>query len=158
MKPILSLIAAIGPHNELGAGNRLLWHIPEDLKHFKAVTTGHTVIMGRRTFESLGKPLPNRTNLVLSRSQNGLSLELALASLEDESEVFIIGGAQIYAQTIDRADRLYITHIKAPLPEGGADAFFPIIDPDRWREAERADFMHGAVFPYPFSFVRYERF
>ena len=97
MKPILSLIAAIGPHNELGAGNRLLWHIPEDLKHFKAVTTGHTVIMGHRTFESLGKPLPNRTNIVLSRSQNGLSLELALASLEDESEVFIIGGAQIYA-------------------------------------------------------------
>lgn len=128
------------------------------MKHFKAVTSGHAVIMGRRTFESLGKPLPNRTNIVLSRSGNGLSLESALASLGEESEVFIIGGAQIYSQTIDMADRLYITHINAPLPEGGADAFFPVINPNCWREVERIDFTRGAVFPYPFSFVKYERF
>ena len=151
----LSLIAVLGPSGELGIRNGLLWHISEDLKHFKALTMGHTVIMGRRTYESLGKPLPGRSNIVLSRS--GKKLEGILRDLNDQPEVFIIGGAQVYHQTIHLADRLYITHVQAPLPAEGADVFFPPIDPLQWQETARQDFSRGANFPYPFSFVTYER-
>ncbi|NLA16245.1 MAG: dihydrofolate reductase [Bacteroidales bacterium] len=160
---VLSLIAVIGPKGELGANNDLLWHISEDLRHFKALTMGHTIIMGRKTFESLGKPLPGRNNVVLSRS--GLTLEQALAQekaqaadrAKTQAEVFIIGGAEVYRQAIDLADRLYITHVQAPLPEGGADVFFPEIDLSVWKETGREDQPRGATFPYPFSFVTYER-
>ena len=152
---ILSLIAVLGPSGELGVRNGLLWHISEDLKHFKSLTMGHTVIMGRRTFESLGKQLPGRTNIVLSRS--GKKLEEILEDVKDQPEVFIIGGAQVYRQAIHLADRLYITHVQAPLPSGGADVFFPPIDPRQWQEVSRQDFVRGAAFPYPFSFVTYER-
>ncbi|HOO69546.1 MAG TPA: dihydrofolate reductase, partial [Bacteroidales bacterium] len=103
----LSLVAVVGPNLEIGANNQLLWHISEDLKHFKALTMGHTVIMGRKTYESLGKPLPGRENIVLSRS--GKSLEEVLSKIKDNAEVFVIGGAQIYRQTIGLADKLYLT-------------------------------------------------
>ena len=151
----LSLIAVLGPSGELGVRNGLLWHITEDLRHFKSLTLGHTVIMGRRTYESLGKPLPGRNNVVISRS--GKKLEAVLATLNDQTEVFIIGGAQIYRQTMPLADRLYITHVQAPLPPDGADVFFPTIDPLVWQEVSRQDFSRGATFPYPFSFVTYQR-
>ncbi|HBG52978.1 MAG TPA: hypothetical protein DDW70_02010 [Rikenellaceae bacterium] len=152
---MLSLIAVLGPSRELGLRNGLLWHISEDLRHFKALTLGHTVIMGRRTYESLGKPLPGRNNIVISRS--GEKLEEVLAAINDQTEVFIIGGAQIYRQTMPMADRLYITHVQAPLPPEGADVFFPPIDPLQWREISRQDFSRGVTFLYPFSFVTYER-
>jgi len=131
----LSLVAVVGPGLELGANNQLLWHISEDLKHFKALTMGHSVIMGRKTYESLGKPLPGRENIVLSRS--GKSLEEVLSTIKDNAEVFVIGGAQIYRQTIGLADKLYLTHVRAPLPDGGADVFFPAIDPLQWKEVMR---------------------
>ena len=156
---VLALIAVIGPQRELGANNNLLWHISEDLRHFKALSMGRTIIMGRKTFESLGKPLPGRKNVVLSRS--GLSLEQALvqekAQAEEQAEVFVVGGAEVYRQAMNLADRLYITHVQAPLPEGGADVFFPEIDPLVWQETARDDQPRGATFPYPFSFVTYER-
>lgn len=152
---ILSLVAVLGPGRELGASNRLLWHISEDLKHFKGLTMGHTVIMGRKTYESLGKPLPGRNNIVVSRS--GRNLAEVLAGITGGQEVFIIGGAEIYRQTIDLADKLYITHVKAPLPEGEADVFFPPIDPRKWKEVARTDHPRGITFPFPFSFVTYQR-
>ncbi len=151
----LSLVAVVGPGLELGANNQLLWHISEDLRHFKALTMGRTVIMGRKTYESLGKPLPGRNNVVLSRS--GRSLEEVLSQVKDQAEVFVIGGAQIYRQTIDLADKLYLTHVRAPLPDGGVDVFFPPVDPRQWKEVMRKDFPHGVKFPFPFSFVTYER-
>ncbi len=151
----LSLVAVVGPNLEIGANNQLLWHISEDLKHFKALTMGHTVIMGRKTYESLGKPLPGRENIVLTRS--GKSLEEVLSKIKDNAEVFVIGGAQIYRQTIGLADKLYLTHVRAPLPDGGADVFFPTFDPLQWQEIMREDFPQGAKFPFPFSFVTYRR-
>jgi len=116
------MIAAVGRNRELGRGNELLWHIPEDLKRFKALTLGHPVIMGRKTFESIGKPLPGRTNLVVSRSALSLEDALAQAKKLDKEEVFIIGGAQIYEQALPYADRLYLTLIEDTKE---ADAFFP---------------------------------
>ncbi|KKW32412.1 MAG: Dihydrofolate reductase [Parcubacteria group bacterium GW2011_GWA1_53_13] len=122
MQPRVSMIAAVGRNRELGLGNGLLWHIPEDLKRFKALTLGHPVIMGRKTFESIGKPLPGRTNLVVSRSALSLEDALAQAKKLDKEEVFIIGGAQIYEQALPYADRLYLTLIEDTKE---ADAFFP---------------------------------
>jgi dihydrofolate reductase len=121
-KPCISIVAAIGKNRELGRGNRLLWHIPDDLKRFKQLTMGHPVIMGRKTFESIGKPLPGRENLIVSRK--GLSLEQALqkAKALDQEEVFVIGGAQIYEQALPYTNRLYLTLID---DSKDADTFFP---------------------------------
>lgn len=171
----LALIAALGPNNELGLDNQLLWHISEDLRHFKAMTMGSVLLMGRKTFLSLKKPLPGRINIMLSRSDVTLEqgLELAARHIREQDPVlqptleqlpkgtlptvYVIGGEQIYRQTLQMADVLYITHVQAPLPEGGADVFFPEIDPAIWQETARTDHESGAIFPYPFSFVTYER-
>lgn len=133
MEPKISLIAAIGKNRELGKDNKLLWHIPEDMKRFKDLTLGHVVIMGRKTYGSIGRPLPNRINVVISRDPNydmkgtGLvvtSLEEAITAAQDRevNEIFIIGGGQIYNEAMLIADKLYLTII-----EGSADAdvFFP---------------------------------
>ncbi|MCL4375080.1 dihydrofolate reductase [Patescibacteria group bacterium] len=141
-KTTFSIIAAIGPNRELGKDNKLLWHIPADLKRFKELTQGHAVIMGRKTFESIGKPLPNRYNVVVTHDRHWKpvssvdyltevevchSLEEAIsraAGLSDSEgkEIFIIGGAQIYQQAIKLADRLYLTVVKGKYD---ADVFFP---------------------------------
>lgn len=134
MKPTISLIAAIGENRELGKGNALLWSIPEDMKHFRETTRGHAVIMGRKTFESIGRPLPNRINIIVSRDGNYQvpqdclkvgSIEEAIkeASQREKSEIFIIGGAQIYSLALPYADKLYLTLVNKEFPE--ADAFFP---------------------------------
>jgi dihydrofolate reductase len=161
---ILSVIAAIGKNNEIGKGNDLLCHLPADLKHFKEITSGRTVIMGRKTFESLPKgPLPNRKNIVISRNP-GLkiegatvypSLDYALIKLMNEEEVFIIGGAQIYRQILPDADKLYLTKIHAGFPE--ADVFFPEIKLNEWREVSRETHLADEKHPYAFTFVDYER-
>lgn len=143
-KPIISMIAAIGKNRELGKDNKLLWHIPEDLKRFKRLTEGHVVIMGRKTFESIGKPLPNRINIVITRkiqmtkskdqikskTQNlyfSDSLEKAIQLAKNlqsiPGEIFIIGGASIYHQGLKYADKLYLTIVDKEYPD--ADAFFP---------------------------------
>lgn len=131
---MISIIAAIGENRELGKNNKLLWHIPEDLKRFKKLTEGHVVIVGRKTFESIGKPLPKRTNIIITRDQlfevkarNGYicpSLEEAikLAKTKEKKEIFIIGGGSIYEQAIKYSDKLYLTIVKGKYD---ADTFFP---------------------------------
>lgn len=135
----LSIIVAIASNGGIGKNNELLWHLKADLKHFKAITTGHTILMGRKTFESIGRPLPNRRNIVIS-SQNAFaidgvevfhSLEEALEAVKSEEEVFIIGGGEIYRQTMPLASKLYLTVVER---EYEADTFFPEIDYSQWKE------------------------
>ena len=129
---MISIIAAIGKNRELGKNNKLLWHIPEDFKKFKQLTSGHIVIMGRKTFESIGKPLPNRINIIVTRNRSWTPLGCTVCySLEEAinlakkkiNEIFIIGGAEIYKQGIQYADKLCLTLVNQEYPE--ADAFFP---------------------------------
>lgn len=161
---IISLIAALGKNNEIGQNNNLLTHLPADLKHFKEVTSGHPVVMGRKTFESLPKgPLPNRRNIVISRNPDlkiegtevYSSLDYALIKLVDEAEIFIIGGAQVYKQSLSTADKLYITRIHAEFPD--ADAFFPTIDLHEWKEVSREAYPPDDKNPYGFTFLEYEK-
>ena len=130
---MLSIIAAIGKNRELGKDNKLLWHVSEDLKRFRAITTGHPVIMGRKTYESTGRPLPNRVNIVISKQIKKIdgvtvvdsidfAMDVAKKSIGSE-EIFVIGGARIYEQFINRADRLYLTLVEKEYPS--ADVFFP---------------------------------
>ena len=157
---ILSIIVAIGKNNEIGGGNDMLWHLPAELKHFKEITTGHTVIMGRKTLESLPKgPLPNRRNIVISRNLDlkiegaevYSSLDLALLKVMDEEEVFVIGGAQLYKQTFPDADKLYLTKVYADFPQ--ADTFFPGIDYTEWQEVRRETYPADEKNGYAFSFI-----
>lgn len=149
----VSIIVAKAKNNAIGKDNQLLWHISEDLKRFKALTMGHPIIMGRKTFESIGRPLPGRRNIVISRNftregvETASSVEDALARCQGEDEIFITGGGEIYRQTMDIADRLYITDVDCE-PDG--DTFFPEIDPGLWKEDARED--HEG-----YSFVNYTR-
>jgi dihydrofolate reductase len=123
----LALIAALAQNRAIGRNGRLPWHISDDLKRFKRLTTGHAVLMGRRTWESLGRPLPNRRNIVLSSSplpgvESYRSIEDALAALAGEEKVFVIGGGEVYAQLLEHADELYLTLVREEI-EG--DTFFP---------------------------------
>ena len=161
---IISLIAVLGKNNEIGKGNALLCYLPADLKRFKAITSGHTIIMGRKTFESLPNgALPNRRNIVISRNKQLAiegaevypSLDYALLKCIGETEVFITGGAQIYGQSLPVADKLYITRIHAGFPE--ADAFFPEIERNNWKEVFRETFPADEKNPYPFTFLEYEK-
>lgn len=158
---MLTIIAAVASNGIIGDNNRLLWHIREDLRHFKAVTMGHPVVMGRRTYESLGRPLPGRTNVVITRQQLDLpgcrvvhSLAEALALFPAGEELFIIGGAQIYAEALPLADRLLLTRVERAY-EG--DTRFPEWNPGEWRLAEAESFARGEQYPYPFVFETYER-
>ncbi len=138
---LISLIVAMANHRVIGRGNAMPWHMPADLRHFKAVTLGKPVVMGRRTFESIGRPLPGRRNLVISRNPEwqaaGVevvsSLDAALALLADCAEVMIIGGGQLYAEALSRADRLYLTHIDLDV-EG--DTLFPDYTGYDWKQME----------------------
>jgi dihydrofolate reductase len=154
-----SLICAVGDNNCIGIKNKLPWNIPEDLKHFKDLTMGNTVLMGQKTFESilgyLGKPLPGRKTVIISNDENFTapegtrvmrSLDEVWEKLKNEN-VFVCGGASIYAQTINRVDTLYITHVHQS-PDG--DVFFPEIDKNIWHETEREE--HDG-----FSFVVYKK-
>ena len=161
---IISIIAVLGKNSEIGQGNRLLCHLPADLKRFKEITSGRTVIMGRKTFESLPKgALPKRNNIVISRNKDlkieGVtiysSLDYALMKLMYEEEVFIIGGGQIYQQALPVADRLYLTKIHANFPD--ADVFFPEINYKEWREMNRETHLADEKHPYLFTFVEYEK-
>ncbi len=159
---MITMIAAIGSNKAIGKDNELLWHLPNDLKRFKKVTAGHHVIMGRKTFESLGRPLPNRTNIIISRNENYKaegcivvsSLEDALAAAATDPNPFILGGAQIYTQAMPLADELDITLVKASLE---ADAFFPEIDLKVWKEVSREDYQADDRHAYDYSFVKYKK-
>ncbi len=159
---MITIIAAIGNNGELGKDNDLIWHLPNDLKRFKKVTAGHHVIMGRKTYESLGKPLPNRTNIVITGNRDfnaeGClvvnSLEAALEAANTDTAPYILGGAQIYKQAIEIADMLDLTLVNAELE---ADAFFPQIDTSVWKETARQDFKADEKHRYDYSFVIYQR-
>lgn len=141
---MLSIIAAIGRKNELGKDNSLLWHLPEDLKRFKQITTGHPIIMGRKTFQSLPGILPDREHIVITRDSFFSvpdkrvkvvhSIEEALAIIDQEEENFVIGGGEIYRQLLPFAEKLYLTIIDEEFPE--ADTFFPEIDYGEWEVIE----------------------
>lgn len=160
----ISIIAAISDNYAVGHLNKLPWHLPADLKHFKELTTSHTVVMGKRTYESLPSgPLPNRKNIVLtSIMSEGVnegyyeadSLEDVYYLCENEEEVFIIGGPSVYKQTMDKAETLYITWIHSNFV---ADAFFPEINFDEWYEFSREDFDADEQNEFPYSFVEYRR-
>jgi dihydrofolate reductase len=163
---MLSLIVALAPNQAIGCKQQLLWKISEDLQYFKRITTGHTLLMGRMTFLSLGRPLPNRRHIVLSDRASdqfsgveiARSLHEAIAMARQpnpSAELFVIGGGEVYRQTLPLANKLYITHVKAPHTQ--ADTFFPTIDWRQWKEISREDHPYGATFPYPFSFVVYAR-
>lgn len=161
---IISIIVAIGKNNEIGKDNGMLAHLPADLKYFKETTRGHTVIMGRKTFESLPKgALPNRRNIVITRNphirfegaETVSSLDMALIRCRDESEVFIIGGGQIYAQALPIADKLYLTHIQASFPD--AEVFFPTIDYSQWQITEQVLHQADTKNPYDLIFRQYDR-
>jgi dihydrofolate reductase len=150
----VTLIAAVGANRAIGRDNGMPWHLPEDLAHFKATTLGHTLVMGRRTYDSIGRTLPGRTTVVVTRqagwSAPGVlvahSLEQAL-EMADGSEVFVAGGGEIYAQALPLADAMVLTEVEQS-PE--AEVFFPEVDPADWREVRREP--HDS-----FSFVTYER-
>jgi dihydrofolate reductase len=141
---LISIIVAMGEGGVIGVGGKLPWHLPEDLKRFKARTLGHTLIMGRKTFESIGRPLPRRRNLVISRSAmpatEGVewfgSLEEAIAAAEraGETECFLAGGSTVYAAGLQRADRMYVTYVRGAVK---GDTFFPAWDEKQWREVKR---------------------
>jgi dihydrofolate reductase len=172
---ILSIISAIANNNEIGRKNELLWDLPIDMKHFRDTTSGHPVIMGQRTFESLGigadgnpgKPLPNRRNIILTldkeyKRQDAevvYSLdeldELLKNTTEKDEELFIIGGGQIYKLFIEKADRLYITHVDANFPD--ADTLFPIIDMNKWQIVKEDKHTKDEKSIYDTNFVIYER-
>lgn len=157
-----TIIAAVGKNNELGKDNDLIWHLPADLKRFKKLTTGHHIIMGRNTYESIGKPLPNRTTIIISRNSNYKvdgcitvnSLEKAFEIAKNDVSPFVIGGAQIYKEAIKYVDVLDICLIHQTF---NADTFFPEIDLSLWQEISRECFSSDEKNEYDYSFVRYQR-
>lgn len=158
---MISVIVAIAENGVIGDKNSLLWNIKEDMRRFRTTTTGHPVVMGRKTFESIGRPLPKRTNVVITRGDIEFegctmahSIEEAVALFPQEEEVFIIGGAQIYEQSLSKADKLYLTIVHRSY-EG--DTSFPKIDMSEWRELHREEFARGEEYDGAFTFIDLER-
>ena len=161
---IITIIAAIANNNALGKDNDLIWHLPADLKRFKRVTSGHHILMGRNTFESIGKPLPNRTTVIITRNENYKvegcivvdSIEKAIAISKKDEKIFIIGGAQIYKQamTSNLVDQLDITQVHHSFD---ADVYFPEIDAKKWQETSREDFSADEKNKYNYSFISYKK-
>lgn len=161
---IISLIFSLADQNAIGRNNDLLAYLSEDLKRFKKITSGHSIIMGRRTFESLPNgALPNRKNIVVTHQKGYVAAGAhvvhnpseALALCEDESEIFVIGGATIYTLFLPLAHRLYVTQIHHAFPD--ADTFFPCIRADEWHETSREDIRTDEKSGYQYTFVNYER-
>ena len=159
---MISIIVAVAENGAIGSGNRLPWHLPDDLKRFKALSLGKPVVMGRRTFESIGRPLPGRPNIVISR-QGGLaidgvrvahSLDEALAAAGSVPEVVVIGGAQIFRQVLPRTDTIHLTRVHARVD---GDVFFPELDPAKWRETAVEHHAADERHRYAFSFVTLQR-
>jgi dihydrofolate reductase len=159
----LSLIWAMGRNRIIGVDNRLPWHLPADLKHFRALTTGHTILMGRKTYESFPRPLPDRRHVIITtdrgyKASSGClvvhTLDEALTVASNDDEVFVIGGSSLYAQTLPRADRLYVTLIDA---EFAGDTRFPDFDERDWQAVAREDHAPDERNCYAYSFVLLER-
>ena len=159
---MISIIVAVAKNGVIGDKNSLLWHLREDMIHFRTTTSGHPVVMGRKTYDSIGRPLPKRTNVVITRDTNLAiedctvvhSLDEAVAMFDKSEEVFIIGGAQIYKQALPLADRIYLTVIDK---EYEGDTSFPEIDYSAWNEISREEHSGGEEFEHPFAFITLER-
>ncbi|HUS86414.1 MAG TPA: dihydrofolate reductase [Bacteroidales bacterium] len=160
---MISIIAAVASNNAIGKNNDLLWHIPDDLKRFKRLTSGHCLVMGRNTWFSLPvRPLPDRTHIVLTDvpgesfegSVSVSSISEALSKCPEGKEIFVIGGGMMYRQFLDIADRLYITHVRKDFD---ADTFFPEIDETIWEEVEREDREADQHNDFSYSYVTYLR-
>ena len=161
---IISVIVAINDNHVIGADNKLLWHLPDDLKNFKKVTSGHTLLMGRKTFDSIGRPLPNRTNLILTRQAdlkiegcvtfNHLSTAIKYAADEGETELFVIGGAEIYQMIMPMAHKLYLTRVHADMT---GDAHFPDINFDEWEIIQSRSCRKDVRHAYDFEMEEYVR-
>lgn len=158
----LSLIVAMAENRTIGLNKEMPWHLSADLKKFKKITMGHLIIMGRKTFESIGRPLPGRKNIIISRNSNYLregcevfnSLDSALESCSKEEEVFVIGGATLYESILEKSDRLYITEIKKSFV---GDTWFPEFDQNQWAEYQREDIDNDVSVDFNYSFVTYNR-
>ena len=160
--PLVSLLAAVADNGVIGRDNGLPWHLPDDLKHFKALTLGKPILMGRRTFSSIGKPLAGRTNLVLTRAEEwrhpGVtavhSIEAALEIAGDAPELVVIGGAEVYRLALPFARRIYLTRVHARV---SGDTYLPELDPGAWREVQRQSHPIDERHAYPMTFVTLER-
>ena len=160
---IVSLIVAVGLKDEIGRAGQMPWHLPADLKHFKRNTLGKPVLMGRKTLGAIGRPLPERRNLILTRDaafrapgcETVTSLDAAIAAAGSVPELMVIGGGEVYRLAWSRADRVYLTRIQADVD--GADTFFPKLEPKQWREVSREDHRADTKNPYDYSFITYER-
>lgn len=160
---MVTIVVAMGKNREIGKDNQLLWHLPKDLKHFKDITSGHPIIMGRKTYESIGKPLPNRTNIVISRKKDwfeegilivgSIKEALKFAQKIDEN-VFIIGGGNIYEQTMDLTDRIEVTLVDAELD---ADTYFPEMSEKIWQKTDEVCHEKDEKNQFDFCFQTFER-
>jgi len=157
----ISIVVAIAANNAIGKDNQLLWRLPNDLKHFKQITSGHTIIMGRKTYDSVGKPLPNRRNIVITRQNINIegcevvnSLDAALALCANEPEIFIVGGAEIYKHAMQVTNRIYLTIVHQSFD---GDTYFPEIKADEWKETEREDYQPDEKHQFAYSFITLER-
>ncbi len=158
----ISIIVAMSTNRVIGRDNQLPWHLPADLKHFKQTTMGKPILMGRKTWESIGRPLPGRTNIVITRDENfeapGCvvvhSIDSALQAAGQQDEIMVIGGADFYCQALPRADAIYLTLVHEDF-EG--DVFFPELDEAGWKEVERVDCEADDRNPHAYSFIRLDR-
>ena len=167
-EPIVSMIVAMASNRVIGRNNQLPWYLPNDLKYFKAATMGKPIVMGRKTFESIGRPLPGRANIVVTSNpeftaegvkvvhspEEAMRLGKDIAFVDGAKEVMVIGGSQLYQEMLPLAQRLYLTEVKAEV-EG--DALFPLVDWSGWQEQGREEFKAQAPNPYDYSFVVYNR-
>lgn len=161
-KQTLTMIAAAAKNNALGKDNDLIWHISEDLKRFKRLTSGHAIIMGRKTFESMPKALPNRTNIILTKKEDYQpegalvvhTVEAALALVKEDIQPFIIGGGEIYRLFMGNCDRIELTRVHHDFE---ADVFFPSIDTDKWTIVAQEDISATDNQPYNYSYLTYEK-
>ncbi|MES3032275.1 MAG: dihydrofolate reductase [Patescibacteria group bacterium] len=159
---MISLILAIGKNNEIGFGNKLPWHLPDDLKRFRDTTRGHTVIMGRKTYESIGRLLPDRKNIIITRDTSyqvagaviAHNIEEAIKECKNEKEAFVIGGGEIVKLAMPYLKRMYLTHVEADIP---ADSFFPPFDESEWKITSEKFHPKDEKHPYEFTFKTYEK-
>lgn len=161
---LLSLIVAASENNVIGKDNAIPWHLPDDLKFFRKKTEGHPIIMGRKCYESIGRPLPNRRNIIVTRDQtyeapgceisSSLDEAIMFAGKDHSDEIFVIGGGEIYTQALPFANRIYMTRVHA---ETEGDIFFPKIDSNLWRETERTEHPADDTHAFAFTFQTLER-
>ncbi|MDQ1085921.1 dihydrofolate reductase [Siphonobacter sp. SORGH_AS_1065] len=156
---MVHLVVAVAENGAIGKDNQLIWHLPDDLKQFKKITSGHTIVMGRKTYESIGKPLPNRTNVIITRNpayqaEGCLVVTSLQEAMEKDTDIYVIGGAEIYAQALPATDVIHLTEVHIAVD---GDAFFPKLDAGEWVEVSRESHSADEKHAYPFDFVELRR-